>query len=147
MNPGKVDCLRKWPAPAGCGAGVTKGEKLSLNLLYSNGTILLQEETDLLQSDAAKAGVQINPKSADFNTVISQVQPCTAKAVGTPTCNWQLGEYGGISQSTYPSGRGRCSIRAARSTPASTPTRPLDKMHQREHRGQHAGGLQGRLRT
>ena len=38
--------------------------------------------------------------------MISQVQPCTAKAKGTPTCNWQLGEYGGISESTYPSGEG-----------------------------------------
>ena len=105
VNPGKADvCVT--PGPSGCGAGVTKGQKLSLNLLYSNGSVLLQEETDLLQSDAAKAGVQINPKSADFNTVISQVQPCTAKAVGTPTCNWQLGEYGGISESTYPSGEG-----------------------------------------
>jgi peptide/nickel transport system substrate-binding protein len=51
--------------------------------------------------------VQINPKSADFNTVISQVQPCVLpKYKGTPTCNWQLGEYGGISESTYPSGEG-----------------------------------------
>jgi peptide/nickel transport system substrate-binding protein len=105
VNPGKADVCVK-PGPSGCGAGVAKGQKLSLNLLYSNGSVLLQEETDLLQSDAAQAGVQINPKSADFNTVISQVQPCTAKAVGTPTCNWQLGEYGGISESTYPSGEG-----------------------------------------
>ena len=47
--------------------------------------------------------MQINLKSADFNTVISQVQACTSKGIGTPTCNWQLGEYGGISQSTFPS--------------------------------------------
>ncbi len=101
VNPGKADVCQM-PGPTGCGAGVTKGEKLSLNLLYASGEAIEQEETDLLQSDASKAGVQINPKSADFNTVISQVQACTAKGMGTPTCNWQLGEYGGLSQSTFP---------------------------------------------
>ena len=83
-----------------------KGQKLSLNFLYSSGSTILQEDADLFQSDASKAGVQINPRSADFNTVISQVQPCTAKGKATPTCNWQLGQYGGISLSTYPSGEG-----------------------------------------
>jgi peptide/nickel transport system substrate-binding protein len=105
VNPGKVDVCEV-AGPTGCGAGVTKGEKLSLNFLYSSGSTILQEDTDLWQSDAAKAGVQINPKSADFNTVISQVQACTPKGKGTPTCNWQLGQYGGISLSTYPSGEG-----------------------------------------
>ena len=62
VNPGKVDvCVT--PGPAGCGAGVTQGEKLSLNLLYSSGKAILQEDTDLFQSDAAQAGVQINPKA------------------------------------------------------------------------------------
>jgi len=106
VNPNKVDVCQV-PGPSGCGAGVVKGEKLSLNLLYSSGNLIMQEDNDLFQSDAAQAGVQINPKSADFNTVISQVQPCVLpKDKGTPTCNWQLGEYGGISESTYPSGEG-----------------------------------------
>ena len=106
VNPGGVDVCVK-PGPAGCGAGVAKGEKLSLNLLYSSGNQLLQEQTDLFQSDASKAGVQINPRSASFNTVISQVQQCVLpKEKNSPTCTWQLGEYGGISLSTYPSGEG-----------------------------------------
>ena len=106
VNPGKVDvCMVA--GPSGCGAGVAQGQQLSLNLLYASGSTVLQENTDLFQSDAAQAGVKINPKAADFNTVISQVQPCLLpKGKGTPTCNWQLGEYGGISESTYPSGEG-----------------------------------------
>ncbi len=142
VNPGKVDVCEK-PGPAGCGAGVTKGEKLSLNLLYSSGQAILQEDTDLFQSDAAQAGVQINPKAEVFNTVISQVQPCVMpKGKGTPTCNWQLGEYGGISLSTYPSGDGllnygRCLQRR--------PVLQLDarQLDQPEHRVQHAEHLQG----
>jgi len=105
VTPGGVDVCATGGA-SGCGAGVTTGEKLSLNLLYASGNVVIQEDADLFVSDAAKAGVQINTKSADFNTVISQVQPCTTKGIGTPTCNWQLGEYGGISESTYPSGEG-----------------------------------------
>ena len=106
VNPGGVDVCAK-PGPAGCGTGVAEGQKLSLNLLYSSGNQLLQEQTDLFQSDASKAGVQINPRSASFNTVISQVQQCVLpKDKNSPTCTWQLGEYGGISLSTYPSGEG-----------------------------------------
>jgi len=108
VEPGKVDVCESPGAGAGnCGAGVTKGEKLSLNLLYASGLTILQEDSDLFQSDAAQAGVQINPRSETFNSVISQVQPCVLpKDKGTPYCNWQLGEYGGISLSTYPSGEG-----------------------------------------
>lgn len=106
VNPNKVDVCEV-AGPKGCGAGVTKGEKLSLNLLYSNSPTILQEDTDLFQSDAAQAGVQVNPKTETFDSVISQVQQCILpKDKGTPTCNWQLGEYGGISLATYPSGEG-----------------------------------------
>jgi len=106
VNPGKLDVCVK-PGPAGCGAGVYKGEKLSLNLLYSSGNTVLQEDNDLLQSDARQAGVQINPRSEEFNSVIAQVQPCVLpKDKNSPLCSWQLGEYGGLSLSTYPAGAG-----------------------------------------
>jgi peptide/nickel transport system substrate-binding protein len=105
VNPGKVDVCTTAGA-AGCGAGIKAGTKLSFNLLYANGTAITQEDNDLFQSDAAQAGVQISLRSATFNTVISTVQACTPKEIGTATCNWQLGEYGGISESTYPSGEG-----------------------------------------
>ncbi|MHB1509690.1 MAG: ABC transporter substrate-binding protein [Acidimicrobiales bacterium] len=106
VHPGGTDvCARG--GPHGCGAGVSVGEKLSLNLLYSSGSTILQQDTDLFQSDAAQAGVVINPKAELFNSVITQVQPCILpKGAGTPACSWQLGEYGGISESTYPSGFG-----------------------------------------
>ncbi len=106
VHPGGTDVCAKGGV-SGCGAGVSVGEKLSLNLLYSSGSTILQQDTDLFQSDAAKAGVVINPRAELFNTIISQVNPCILpKDAGTPTCNWQLGEYGGIGESTYPSGEG-----------------------------------------
>jgi peptide/nickel transport system substrate-binding protein len=103
VNPGKVDVCMKG-GPGGCGAGVATGTKLSLDLLYSSGLTTLQEEVDLFQSDAALAGIQVNPRAESFNTVITVVSPCVKK--GTPQCNWQLGEWGGLGLSTYPSGEG-----------------------------------------
>jgi len=106
VNAGGVDvCMTA--GPAGCGAGVTQGEKLSLSMLYSSGDVVEQEDTDLFQSDAAQAGVQISTRSASFNTVITDVEPCVLPKFKTaPTCTWQLGEFGVLGESTYPSGEG-----------------------------------------
>ena len=103
INPGKADVCTKGGA-GGCGAGIKTGATLSLNLLYASGEPTLVDEVDLFQSDAAKAGIQVKPRSADFNTVLSIVNQCVKP--GTPQCNWQLGEWGGLGLSTYPSGDG-----------------------------------------
>jgi len=106
INPGKVDVCEV-PGPSGCGPGVTKGEKLSINLLWASGLEITQENVDLFQSDAALAGAQINPRSAVFNTVLAQATPCVLpKGKGTPACQWQLAFWGGVGLSTYPSGEG-----------------------------------------
>lgn len=106
VNPGGVDVCQT-PGPTGCGAGVTAGEKLSINLLWATGLEISQEIVDLFQSDAAQAGVQITPKGATFNSVISVATPCVLpKGKGTPACTWQLVFWGGIGLSTYPSGEG-----------------------------------------
>lgn len=108
VNPGGVDtCVSPGNANNQCGAGIAKGEQLSLNLLYSTGNPVTQEDNDLFTADASEAGIKISSKSSDFNTVIQTVQPCVLpKEKSAPTCTWQLGEYGGISESTYPSGEG-----------------------------------------
>jgi len=106
VNPGKVDVCVK-PGASGCGAGVAAGAKLSLGLLYASGETLMQEEVDLFQSDAALAGVQINPRSESFNSVLTVVAPCVLpKGKGTPQCSWAIGDWGGLSLSTYPVGLG-----------------------------------------
>ena len=106
VNPGKVDICEKGGA-AGCGVGVATGQKLSINLLWASGLEISQEIVDLFQSDTALAGVQINPKSGTFNSVLSVATPCVLpKGKGTPACNWQLVFWGGVGESTYPSGEG-----------------------------------------
>jgi peptide/nickel transport system substrate-binding protein len=106
VNPGGVDVCQR-PGPGGCGAGVTSGEKLQLNLLFASENTTLQEDVDLFQSDASKAGISISTKSAPFNTVLTETTPCVLpKGKGTPACEWQLAQWGGLGLSTYPSGEG-----------------------------------------
>jgi len=106
VNPGKVDVCET-PGPAGCGAGVTKGEKLSINLLWASGLEITQQIVDLFQSDAAQAGIQINPTSGTFSDVLGIAEPCVLpKGKGSKACGWQLVFWGGVGLSTYPSGEG-----------------------------------------
>ena len=103
VTPGGTDVCELGGA-SGCGAGVPTGQKLSLSLLYSSGSQVLDEETALYKSDAAQAGIQISLKSEPFGTVVGIVNPCLPGKATSPTCTWQLGEYGGISYSTEPTG-------------------------------------------
>ena len=146
MNPGGVDVCQT-AGPAGCGAGVTAGEKLSLNMLYSSGDAIEQEDTDLFQSDAAQAGVQISTRSASFNTVITDVEPCVLPKFKTaPTCTWQLGEFGVLGESTYPSGEGVLNTGGAfNSGSYSNPT--LDKYINESTVGAHAAAFLTSTRT
>ncbi len=102
VHPGGVDVCERGGA-SGCGAGIARGQRLALNLLIAGGSTIRAEEAALLQSDAAKAGVQVSLRTEDFNTVIANVAPCMLpKDKGTPQCDWQLGEFGYLGQSTFP---------------------------------------------
>jgi len=87
-----------------CGSGVKIGTKLDIQLLYSSGTTAETQENELMASDMAKAGIDLTLKSEGFDTVIGIVETCNPKHPTAPTCTWQLGQYGGISYSLYPSG-------------------------------------------
>lgn len=104
VTPGGTDvCVTG--GTTGCGAGVASGTPLSLGLIVSSGAGSLTHDNELFKSDAAKAGVQINLKFQPFNSVVGIVAPCVpATQASSPVCGWQLGEYGGISYSTDPTG-------------------------------------------
>jgi len=87
-----------------CGPGVKIGTKLQIQLLYSSGSTALTDQDLLLQSDMAKAGIKLSLKSETFDTVVTVVSTCNPAHPTAPTCTWQLGEYGGIDYSLYPSG-------------------------------------------
>jgi peptide/nickel transport system substrate-binding protein len=80
--------------PSKCGAGVTKGLKLTLNLIYTSGDPTFNDEVAVYKSDAARAGIILNLAAQSFNTIISQTVPTNH--------SWQLGMYGGWSYGLAP---------------------------------------------
>jgi peptide/nickel transport system substrate-binding protein len=83
---------------------VAKGTQLKLSLLYSSGSTALTEQDELFEADAARAHIDITLKSEPFNTVVGIVSTCNPKDPTEAQCTWQLGEYGGIDYSLFPSG-------------------------------------------
>jgi peptide/nickel transport system substrate-binding protein len=101
VTPGGTDtCQDPGTGASQCGAKIAKGAKLSFTLLYSSGLTSLTQQSEAIKSAASQAGVTINLTAQPFNTVISTVNPCPK------ACNWELGEYGGISYGTLPTGDG-----------------------------------------
>jgi peptide/nickel transport system substrate-binding protein len=80
--------------PAKCGAGVAKGLKLTLNIIYTSGDPTFNDEMAVYKSDAAKAGIALNITAQSFNTIISQTVPTNH--------SWQMGMYGGWSYGLAP---------------------------------------------
>jgi peptide/nickel transport system substrate-binding protein len=80
--------------PSKCGAGVAKGVKLDLNLVYTSGDATFTDETAVYKSDAAKAGIDLNLTAQSFNTIISETVPSNH--------SWQMGMYGGWSYGLAP---------------------------------------------
>jgi len=84
-----------------CGAGVKIGTKLNISLLQTSGDLLITEQDELYQSDAAKVGIRISLKQETFDSIVANVGPCSTPG---QKCSYQLVDYGGFSYSLYPSG-------------------------------------------
>ncbi|HZD65983.1 MAG TPA: peptide ABC transporter substrate-binding protein [Acidimicrobiales bacterium] len=92
---GTDTCASPGTGPGHCGPGIAKGRHLTLDLLFSSGRQPIKRQASFLKSSAAKAGITVNLSAAPFNSVVSTV---------TGGNNWALGEYGGFSYSTVPTG-------------------------------------------
>jgi peptide/nickel transport system substrate-binding protein len=97
---GTDSCTKPGSGAGECGAKITKGEQLAFTLLYASGNEDLTRQEEVIKSAAAEAGIQITLKQQPFNDVVSVVDPCPT------SCNWEMGQYGGISYSTLPTGDG-----------------------------------------
>jgi peptide/nickel transport system substrate-binding protein len=75
-----------------CGAHVTVGTKLVINMPYASGSLSLTQELDQLKSDAAKAGIDFVLSSEPFDTVIGDTSVCK---MGSPACKWEIDNWGG----------------------------------------------------
>jgi len=105
--PNGVDtCARAGTGAADCGAGITAGEQLQLQLLFSSGDTSFNQENAAIQSTEAAGGVKINLRSEPFNTMVATTGICTASSHPAATCGWQLQNYGYNPYVLEPSGAG-----------------------------------------
>ena len=79
-------CQKPGTAHNECGAGITKGEKLSFQFLYASGVTQYRIELQALASSAAQAGIQILQRQNSDDQAVAQALPCK---VGS-SCPWQV---------------------------------------------------------
>ncbi|HXW46045.1 MAG TPA: peptide ABC transporter substrate-binding protein [Streptosporangiaceae bacterium] len=103
---GTSTCASPGSAATQCGAGITKGEPLSLVLAYSSGSTSMDEQEADIQSTEALAGIKITLKSEPFNSLVSTVGTCNASSHPASQCGWQLVDFGYDPYPLYPAGDG-----------------------------------------
>ena len=85
--PNGVDtCQSPGTGASDCGAGITKGQKLSFQFLYASGVIQYNVEIQALASAAAEAGIKIVQRQNSDSQVVGEAFPCKAGQ----SCNWQV---------------------------------------------------------
>jgi peptide/nickel transport system substrate-binding protein len=89
-----------------CGADIAAGQKLEFTLAYSSGTTATDEQEAAIQSTEEQAGVKLNLDSEPFNTLVAQLQPCTAASHPASNCAWQLDDEGYDPYQLDPTGGG-----------------------------------------
>jgi len=88
-----------------CGRGVKIGTKLDIQLLYSSGNTALTQQSELLASDMAKAGIKLTLRDEGINTILGILSLCQTAHPTSAACAWQFGEWeGGNGYVRYPSG-------------------------------------------
>jgi peptide/nickel transport system substrate-binding protein len=105
VTPNGTDtCQHAGTAASDCGPGITAGEPLQLQLVYTSGIDSFNQQNAAIQSTEAQAGVHIILKPEPFNTIATTTGSCNAQAHPASTCGWQLVEYGYSGYPLYPSG-------------------------------------------
>ena len=89
---GAATCTDPGTGAAQCGAGIGRGQSLTLSLLYSSGLGSIAPEMQDFQSNADQAGVRIALRATPLNSLFAMDAPCTAKQ---STCSWQMLYFGG----------------------------------------------------
>ncbi len=74
-----------------CGAGITKGEPLSIMLMYSTGTPSWLAQVEAFATAAKSAGIQITLNGQTTNTMYSIAGVCPPGP-----CNWGIAAYAGF---------------------------------------------------
>lgn len=103
---GASTCTRPGSGASQCGAGISAGEPLAMQLLYASGTASTDQQNAAIQSSEELAGIKLTLKSEPFNTMIATVGTCTAAKHPASSCGWQLVNFGYDPVELYPSSDG-----------------------------------------
>jgi peptide/nickel transport system substrate-binding protein len=104
---GTDTCLHPGSGASECGPGITAGEPLQFQLLYTAGIASFDQQNAAIQSSEAQAGVHIVLKAEPFNTIVSTTGYCNQQTHPVSTCSWQLQDYGYNPYTLDPSGAGQ----------------------------------------
>jgi peptide/nickel transport system substrate-binding protein len=103
--PGGVStCARPGTGPTRCGPGIKAGQPLKFTLMYPSGLPYTDGSMVDLQSVARRVGIQISLDMVTSATIAQTIEPC---ASSSPSCSWQLGQYGAawlFQPDHYPTG-------------------------------------------
>jgi peptide/nickel transport system substrate-binding protein len=98
---GADSCIRPGTGPTDCGAGIASGATLSFKAAYVNSPAWIGLSMAQWKSDASKVGVVLSLTQGPFSTVYGGASPCEPKQ---PACSWQIANFDGVGNYTYPVG-------------------------------------------
>ena len=96
---GTTTCENPGTAPNQCGAGIPKGQKISITIPYTNDPPVAGQETTQLASAAKQVGINITPVAKTFNYIIANYADPSAPQNNN---KWQMENFGGFSTDIYP---------------------------------------------
>ena len=80
---GPAVCEKKGTGSHDCGAGIRKGMKLSIPLIYPSGFPAIDDEIQEMKSAASEAGIGLPLSEAPENTVLADAYLCIGKTLKT----------------------------------------------------------------
>ncbi len=86
VSSGTSSCKRPGTGPTDCGAGIKMGAKLDFNYLYTSGSVVNSETTQLLRSSYSRVGVTLNIRSAPAGAVTAAESSC----IDATRCSWDI---------------------------------------------------------
>lgn len=95
---GTTTCTRPGTASNECGAGIASGTGLTMDMLYTEGSVAYTAELEAMQSSFSTAGIQVVLKTAPYDSVLTEAYSCNP-ATGSG-CGFAL-EYLGSPNWTY----------------------------------------------
>ena len=102
VKPNSADtCVRPGSGRTDCGAGIVSGATLSFTADYVNSPAWIGLSMAQWKSDASKVGIVLSLSEGPFSTVYGAASPCQPKQ---PACSWQIANFDGVGNYTYPVG-------------------------------------------